>query len=182
MSVIAPGSYRLRRLPELLVPKYVVPIEVSGPTNFVLLAVWAKRNPGAPYVEGVVRAVRAYRDLISQNATVIAGDLNSNKIWDHKRAADLSHSGLVALAAELGLTSSYHAFYKEAQGEESQATFYFQWKKNRPYHIDYVFVPETWLPHLSRVEVGSYEGWKIHSDHRPVVVTVDLPSATCPIS
>lgn len=56
--------------------------------------------------------------------------------------------------------SSYHAFYKEAHGEESKPTFYFRWKQLHPYHVDYCFVPKGWEPRVHGIEVGSYETWK----------------------
>lgn len=68
--------------------------------------------------------------------------------------------------------SAYHIFFGEAQGQETRPTYYFYWQKHRPFHIDYCFVPETWATSLQSVEVGSYEGWKQHSDHRPLVVEV----------
>jgi hypothetical protein len=58
VAVLASGPYRLRALSPLAeVPLYFIPVEVTGPTNFVLIAVWAKK----PYVEAVVRAVELYR-------------------------------------------------------------------------------------------------------------------------
>ena len=83
IAVVASGSYRLRALPVIAgVPRYAIPVEVVGPTNFLLLAVWSKGGQDRPYVEAVVRAVELYRDLFSQYRTVLIGDLNSNAIWD----------------------------------------------------------------------------------------------------
>jgi endonuclease/exonuclease/phosphatase family metal-dependent hydrolase len=145
-------------------------VEVVGPTNFLLIAVWAKRNERSPYVEGVVRAVELYRDLFIQYPTVLLGDLNSNARWDAEHAAGLNHSALVSMLSELGLVSSYHHFHSEAHGEEKQATSYFQWKENCPFHIDYCFIPKAWTSRLQSVEVGAYAEWKNYSDHRPLLV------------
>ena len=58
IAVFTKGSYRIRALPILPeVPKYAIPVEVLGPTNFLLIAVWSKGGQASPYVEGVVRAV-----------------------------------------------------------------------------------------------------------------------------
>jgi hypothetical protein len=50
------------------VPRYAIPVEVIGPTNFLLIAVWSKGRQDSPYVEAVVRAVEMYRDLFSHSA------------------------------------------------------------------------------------------------------------------
>ncbi len=38
-----------------------------------------------------------------------------------------------------------------------------------PYHIDYVFVPTTWLENMVSFEIGSFEDWCDISDHAPLV-------------
>jgi endonuclease/exonuclease/phosphatase family metal-dependent hydrolase len=106
---------------------------------------------------------------------VVAGDFNSNTIWDYKRPAGQNHSGLVRQLASLGLVSAYHHFFREAHGAESQPTLYLQRNPLKPYHIDYCFIPEAWRIHLSRVEIGSGDIWAAQSDHRPLVIDVDLP-------
>ena len=171
IAVFANGLYRIRALPAVAeVPRYAIPVEVVGPTTFPLIAVWSKGGQERPYVEAVVRAVELYRDLFSQYRTVLIGDLNSNAIWDSSHVAGCNHSALVRMLSELGLVSAYHFFHREAHGEEKQPTYYFQWNEQRPYHIDYCFVPEEWAPKMERVEVGSYAAWKDHSDHRPLLV------------
>jgi len=173
IAVFARGSYRIRALPKVArVPRYAIPVEVSGPTNFVLIAVWSKGGQASPYVEGVVRAVKQYRKLFAQYPTILAGDLNSNTIWDSNHDPGLNHSALVKMLSELGLVSSYHFFHSEAHGEEKQPTYYFQWKEQRPFHIDYCFIPRIWAPNVQRVEIGSYAEWKSHSDHRPLLVEI----------
>lgn len=171
IAVFCSGPYRIRALPTVAeVPRYAFPVEVRGPTNFLLIAVWSKGGQDHPYVEAVVRAVELYRDLFTQHRTVLAGDFNSNTIWDSSHAPGQNHSALVKMLSELGLVSSYHFFHREAHGEETQPTYYFQWKEKRPFHIDYCFIPREWLPNVQLVEVGSYAEWKGSSDHRPLLV------------
>jgi len=95
IAVAASPEYRISLVPACEVPRYTIPIQVSGPTSFLLLAVWAKTDLNFRYVKGVIRAVECFADLIAGQPTVIAGDFNSNKIWDYKRPDHLNHSALV---------------------------------------------------------------------------------------
>jgi hypothetical protein len=175
ITLFANNGYRIHELPQVPeVPPYTIPLQVSGPRDFLLLAVWAKRHPTYPYIEGVVQAVEKYRNLIINQPTVILGDLNSNAIWDNHHPPLYNHSALVQLLAELGLVSSYHTFFDEVHGAETFPTYYFWWKQDRPFHIDYCFIPQTWAPQLRQVSVGGYDEWKRWSDHRPLVVDIDL--------
>jgi hypothetical protein len=173
IAIQAAPPYQLRRLPMIDgVPKYIVPVSVSGPVDFTLLAVWSKGDQPYRYVEAVVKAVEMYRSLFMPSPTVLIGDLNSNCIWDASHPRDLNHSALVKLMSSLGLVSAYHSFYGEAHGRETTPTYFFQWKEERPYHIDYCFIPEAWASNVRRVEIGKYDEWKQHSDHRPLLIEI----------
>ena len=87
-------------------------------------------------------------------------------------AGTLNHSALIQLLDSLGLVSSYHAFFQEMQGAETRPTCYLLWKEERPYHIDYCFLPKSWMSRVQQVEVGDYESWKQYSDHRPLILTL----------
>ena len=170
IAVKARPPYRLIRVEPLKdVPKFMFPVQVEGPVSFTMLVVWSKRDKYA-YVEAVVRGVQMYRDLILTGPTVVVGDFNSNAIWDSDHPTHSNHSALVNQLGELGLISCYHHFHNECHGQETGATLYFTWKKEKPFHIDYCFAPTAWAPRLSMVEVGSYEEWRKHSDHRPLLV------------
>lgn len=173
IAICATPPYRVHAMPPRKgIPKFVFAVSITGPTDFNLLAVWAKGNQDYPYIEGVVKAAGIYRDLILSAPTVLIGDLNSSAIWDSKHPRDLNHSAFVALVKSLGLVSAYHAFCGEDHGREKTPTYYFQWKKQRPFHIDYCFIPEAWASNLRRVEIGGFDEWKQHSDHRPLLVEI----------
>jgi hypothetical protein len=174
LAVAARGDYRLHRVRRASnVPKYVVPVEVSGPRSFLLFAVWTKTEQAHCYVEAAVRAVYLYRKLIASRPTVFIGDTNSNAIWDAQREEDRNHTALVNQLSALGLISAYHAFFAEAHGKETQPTYYFQWKQAKPFHLDYCFIPKDWLTALRKVWVEPFEPWKAHSDHRPLLVDIE---------
>lgn len=181
IAVLARSQFRVHRLPTKPdVPKFVFPVRVTGPEEFSLLVVWSKGGQTFPYVEAVVRAADLYRDLVGSSPTILIGDLNSNAMWDATHPPDRNHTALVAMLSQLGLVSAYHYFHREAQGQETRPTYYFQWSKGRPYHIDYCFVPSAWAAGIRSVEVGSYEDWQRHSDHRPLLVEIALNVAGLP--
>ena len=177
MAVTASEGYRISSLPSREVPRYTIPVQVAGPLSFLLLAVWSKTDLNFRYVKGIIRAVDCYREMIAAQPTIIVGDFNSNRIWDYKRPSDQNHSGLVRNLEALGLVSAYHRFHGEEQGAETRPTLHLLKKRTRPYHIDYCFIPEAWVPYLRSVEVGAYDAWTKSSDHTPLVVDIALPRA-----
>ena len=112
---MASAGYRIAAIRARDVPRYIIPVQVTGPVSFLLLAVWSQKDPDFSYVRGVIRAVDCYRDLIGAQPTVVAGDFNSNAIWDYKRPAGQNHSGLVRNLAELGLVSAYHFLTRRSE-------------------------------------------------------------------
>ena len=174
--VLASPTYSIRRLPAPSgVPKFVIPIGVSGPgIEFTVLAVWAKSESMVGYVQWVLTAVEIYRELISNAPCVLMGDLNSSVKYASMCPANCQHLTLVTLLTSLGFVSAYHTFFGEEQGQESRPTLYFQWNKLKPFHIDYCFLPGSWVKQIARIEVGGYNEWKGLSDHRPLVVDIDL--------
>jgi endonuclease/exonuclease/phosphatase family metal-dependent hydrolase len=81
---------------------------------------------------------------------VAAGDFNSNVQWDANRPGR-NHTEVVRLFDSHGLISAYHAHHEEKQGAETRPTYYFYRHTDKPFHIDYVFVPKRWK---LRVAVG----------------------------
>jgi len=173
LLVRAYGDYRLRELPTAPgVPKFVIPVAVSGPTEFNLLAVWTKLQEPHRYVRAAVKAVEIYRELFLSAPTVLMGDLNSNTIWDAEHPCDQNHSALVRSLDELGLISTYHHFFNEAHGCESQATFHMYRREIHPFHIDYCFIPHSWASRISHVKLGSFMEWSKFSDHQPMIIEI----------
>jgi endonuclease/exonuclease/phosphatase family metal-dependent hydrolase len=118
----------------------------------------------------------AHPEWFSQRPLVLAGDLNSNKIWDAHRKVG-NHSAVVKLLDEHRLVSAYHDYFDEPHGEESRHTMFFYRRRDRTFHLDYIFIPREWAVRLKAVEVGKFETWSKLSDHCPVVVDVaDVPA------
>ncbi len=161
--------------------RYVAPVRIDGPARFNLLAVWAQNASGGvtrKHQSGPLRrALTKYKAFLEDAPTVIAGDLNSNAIWD-KPGWRINHMTKVSILEERGLHSAYHRIRGERHGEETVPTHY--WRDRRKdgptYHLDYVFMPEAWFEVVSGFSVGSFEDWcgSGLSDHVPLVLDVEL--------
>jgi exodeoxyribonuclease-3 len=155
--------------------KWVVPVRVRGAVvDFSVLAVWAcpvgtKRADN--YIGEVHRCLVKHRGWFSKSPVVAAGDFNSNVQWDKNRPGR-NHTEVVRLLEDHGLSSAYHAHREEKQGAETTPTYYFYRHPDKPFHIDYVFVPKPWK--LKSVEVGSFREWRHLSDHVPLVVDLSI--------
>lgn len=150
----------------------IVPIAVSGGQfNFNLLAVWANNptDPDGQYIEQVWKAIHHYTVLLKSTKTILAGDFNSNTIWDRKRRPG-NHSAVVQFLANKGIISTYHLHHNQTQGAEQHPTFYLYRHKDKPYHLDYCFVSADIAQKLKTVTVGTHRYWTKYSDHVPVMV------------
>ncbi len=66
----------------------IVPISVTkGDQQFTLYAIWAYNpdDPDGQYVTQIWKAIHYYRKYLKKTGTILAGDFNSNTIWDKKR-------------------------------------------------------------------------------------------------
>ena len=127
---------------------------------------------------GFTTALPRYSGFLANAPSIVLGDFNSNASLDYGRA--VNHSAVDRKLATLGFRSAYHGFFGEEQGEETRPTHYFQRKKNRPFHIDYCYLPSQWLVNVTNVTVGEFSDWATLSDHVPLVVTLDSPPPLSP--
>lgn len=164
--------------------RWVAPVRIRGRHEINLLAVWAQNWSGGitrkHQMGPLRRALGKYRGFMAERPAIVAGDFNSNLIWD-KPGWRNNHMTNVETMRTMGLVSAYHAIRSEAHGEEREPTLYWRdRKKDGPtYHIDYVFLPESWIARVTELAIGGFEDWcgAGLSDHVPVVVEVEgLPS------
>ena len=173
IGVFSFNKYKLKLLdchnPEF---KNILPISVTdGEIDFLLFAVWAN-NPedkDGAYITQVWKAINYYEDLLSESKTILIGDFNSNTIWDKPRRVG-NHSALVAKLEEKKIFSTYHNFFNQVQGKVEHPTLYMYRHEDKPYHIDYCFASIDFIKRLKSVEVGKYENWTMHSDHKPLII------------
>jgi endonuclease/exonuclease/phosphatase family metal-dependent hydrolase len=142
--------------------------------EITLLAVWTKEanSPTFKYIGQLYKWLQLHKNHLATQKAIVIGDLNSNACWD---VWDRwwNHSDVVKELECLGLHSLYHAQTGEAQGAETQPTFFLHRKHEKPYHIDYVFLSEM-LKIGAHLSIGAAEHWLEHSDHLPLIV--DIPT------
>jgi hypothetical protein len=108
-----------------------------------------EKDVGSTYTQQATRMIAAMPD--DELPTVVAGDFNASKSPEHLRN--------VERLRERALVSAYHRVHDtEHSGIEEHPTSYFRWQRERPYHMDFVFLPEEWS--ADSVEVGTFE--KVH--------------------
>jgi exodeoxyribonuclease III len=159
--------------------RYCIPIRVTAPYQFQLIAVWAMDHKinSHSYSAQVYGALGAYREFIQAADTVVIGDYNSSKRTTPRSRLG-NHATLTLDLNDLWLVSAYHQFYFEHQGQEKRWTYFRGRKIDRHAHIDYVYIPSRWTRRLANVQVGDPKGWLEHSDHCPVIVEVQAKTPT----
>ncbi|MBK9577519.1 MAG: endonuclease/exonuclease/phosphatase family protein [Fibrobacteres bacterium] len=158
-------TYRDREL------KWFLPARIND--SFNLMCVWNHKNNcnSFGYIGQFWLLMENNRQAFED--FLIAGDFNSNSIWDEWDRW-WNHSDCVRELSELGIASVYHGLRNETQGKESSPTLYLQRNKNKPYHIDYIFANSNYIPN-SHLNVGHMDEWLHHSDHMPLFWEFDLP-------
>lgn len=183
IGVLAQAPWHVEPLPLIPGQPWLLPVKVTGPVEFTVLAVWAL---GAEWVESrlsyaaqTARVVSEVLPLI-EGPVVLAGDLNAP--IPSSPADGLRHADSVGRLLDHGLVSAFTAARGSAD-PMSEPTLYHQRKLVQPFHIDHVFVAEAWTTGME-VTVGSYEDWVAtkRSDHVPVIVDLSLPTVATPAS
>lgn len=151
--------------------KHFLPCKVND--DFKLLAVWTHRNnsPNFGYIGQLWKYIQVNKNNLHD--TIIAGDLNSNPIWDEWDRW-WNHSDVVRELTEIGIHSIYHQLSGEEPGKESKPTLYFQRNLSRPYHIDYIFGARRFIEKTQIIEIGHPNKWLDLSDHMPIFCEIRL--------
>jgi len=173
LGVLVKAPWVIREA-QALKPKWAGKVVIDGHASIEVFPVWAhmSERPNVEYIEQVHLLLDIIEKTPISPFTIVAGDFNSNSIWDggYKR----NHSAAVERFRKLGMESAYHVFSGEPQGAERHPTLWFRKKKDNPYHIDYAFLSRPLLSKLKGVVVGRCEDWLSLSDHAPVLVELDL--------
>jgi exonuclease III len=152
--------------------EFFLPVRVEREDfSLNILAVWAKESkPGPKYMNTLFQGVRDYSEFILSAPTIIIGDLNTQ---NNLRVSAGQHMNFVnSLRDRFGLVSIYHRYFEEEHGYETRCTYFDKSRKGRGYHLDYCFVPESWLAKVKRISVGQSEEWSKLSDHVPLIIDI----------
>ena len=118
--------------------QYFMPLLVDGN---LILASWptkTEQNKPMQYTQIAMTAIEEYASYIKQYPTIITGDFNCYK-GQSGETKKCNIETISVFLKEYGLFSAYHKQAGEVLGEESKATYYHQFKKEKPFFIDYTF-------------------------------------------
>lgn len=149
--------------------KYFLPCTVNN--EFQLLAVWTHRNnsPNFGYIGQFWKYLETNFNLVEN--ILIAGDFNSNVIWDEWDRW-WNHSDVLNILKQKDIISLYHKVKNEEQGKESKKTFFLQRKIEKAYHIDYFFGSSIFQDPKC-LTLGNYDDWIGISDHIPLTLELE---------
>ncbi len=175
IGVLAQDPWRVEPLPMITSQPWVLPVMVTGPVDFTVLAVWAL---GSEYVDGLSYAAQTARVVAEtvpsiEGPVVLAGDLNAPILL--KPADSRRHADSVSRLEAIGLVSAFTASRGDVD-PLTEPTLYHQRKLEQPFHIDHVFVPKAWTSGME-MRVGNYADWVAtkRSDHVPIIVDMWVP-------
>ena len=145
--------------------KYFLPCLINN--DFQLLGIWTHKNnsPNFGYMGQFWKYLQTNLELFDK--IIIAGDFNSNAIWDQWDRW-WNHSDVVEILQKKKIESLYHRTTDEKQGEESQSTFFLQRNEEKSYHIDYFFASDHFLI-PAKIKIGTFKDWIEISDHLPLI-------------
>lgn len=169
-AIFVSENFLVSSFDEEPVDPFIVPLIIDGTFSFHILMIWTQHR--SEYIKQLQEPLNKYHKFLLEKPSIIVGDFNSSAIWD-KNHRSFNHSIMVThLHDVFGLRSAYHEKMKCPQGYEPDPTLHHCYKQERPYHIDYCFLPESWQ--IKDVTVGKYEDWISQSDHCPLIVDVDV--------
>jgi exonuclease III len=177
LGVLSYNGYTLELLdihdPEI---KTILPIALSkGRFKCILLAIWAYNTDDKDYtyIGQVWKAIHRYESLLKNRNVILAGDFNSNVFWDRPKKRT-NHSMVVEKLSSHKIYSAYHKHFDLTDGQEAHPTYFLYRHEDKPYHIDYCFASAALIKKMESVEVGSYNQWSTHSDHKPVIINFKI--------
>jgi len=170
-------EFTLRQLPRnpASLARFVIPVEVSGPVEFSLLALWTQNeetNRPQRYSTQAWDALQSYHEEFGENV-IVAGDLNWNTIWDNQSNLGATFEQLSKFLSKRGIRNLYHAKAEVEHGYEADSTFFMYSNPVNGYHTDYIFASEALRSRLIRFELPCPQDWLKLSDHVPLLAEFD---------
>jgi exonuclease III len=153
-------------------PHWTLPVRVSGPTSFTLVALYTAKFRGSrSYEEEVDRAVDWMEQASDGEQVVLAGDFNSPIATTQKQ-----YDRVARRLEDLGLVDVYRVARGLERGEQPLEATYYQRRHGEVsgFHIDHIWLPAAWADG-AKVDVGDFDTWiaSHRSDHVPLIAQVD---------
>ena len=173
IGIFSYSDYKLKKFRNFN-PKfrYVIPLAVGGQNKFNLFAIWAmpnKENSREGYIGQVWLAMQYYKRKLGSDSILI-GDFNSNKIWDHTQPRRVgNHSAVHEYLKAKDIHSMYHLQTEDELGKEGTPTYFLYKNNTKPYHIDYCFASNAFLTNGFNFSIGEHKDWVKFSDHVPII-------------
>lgn len=169
LAAVAYGDWKLHLEPIEIGERWFLPLRaVSGDKTIHLIAVWAdSKLDCAPLT---LRALKHLSDFMRAAPCIITGDFNQSVRLDSGKGKGRRFADVLTKLNEMGMASAWHGHHDQQRGAETEATLYWTWNKDRPYHIDYAFHSSPLQ--VSDVALGSYDQYVMGriSDHVPLIV------------
>ncbi len=140
--------------------------------NIVGVWPWATKSAKTSYRQAHDGLERC-RDWVGSRDTVVLGDFNASAKYTGRRDRE-NWRELLELTKSLSLESAYHSYFNAESGNEAHPTHFHGGKPTSAFHLDYCFIPQSWIPKIRSVSVGEYADWHTVSDHMPLTVDLDL--------
>jgi hypothetical protein len=151
-------------------PAWTLPVRVSGPAPFTLVALWPVRFAGTPgYVDQIDQAVDWIERASGDERAVLAGDFNAPIA-----SSQAQYDKVARHLEELGLRDVYRVSRGLETGEAPiEATYYQHRRRELAFHIDHLLLPAEWAD-VAKVEVGDFDTWIAsgRSDHVPLIAEI----------
>lgn len=171
LGIFAGGEIRIEKLRwRTSGLKHFIACKVGDDFNMVGTWCHGANLPSFRYIGQLWKYIQMHKAKMSP--CIIAGDFNSNAIWD-KPSRCWNHSDVVRELKEFKIESLYHRHNAdEVVGKELRPTFYLYKNLDKPYHLDYIFASHNFISSLKTLSVGKPEEWLKMSDHMPVFCEV----------
>lgn len=142
---------------------YAIPVFVD---DILIVGIWpTKLDKRESYTQIAKDILDHYSKQIKENKTIVTGDFNLY-LKEEKKNKDADLQPINELLKSLGLTSVYHEEKNIAVGQETEATYYHQFKKEQPFFLDYTY---------ANMEIEKYKllDWdKEMSDHVGQIIQI----------
>lgn len=177
LAIILNGDWKIAAEGPKIIEKWFLAVRITNGTETLqIVGVWLDTKTAcAPATLAVLDHLKAFADAAP---TIFAGDFNQSVALDARHGAGRRFQDVLNRLAVGRLASAWHVYTGEMQGQESVFTYYQGWKRDKPFHIDFIFYPPEFFD-LNSVSLGAYEQYvetKI-SDHVPMTANLVRRSA-----